>query len=167
VFQLRGSPEPIPGGYLVRGTNLKPTPKELIAALDAKLPPNWECQVSYMPDVTRTGLDKEEEGPIENVLVLLNKDFEQDPFSKVVIQVGTAVALATSFIFGVNIFANNVNVASELSDKTALGDVSGFDWINGQVFEALLPLAIVQLLHELGHFLISKKDKVRITEFRQ
>lgn len=154
-FVVRGAAEQIPGGYVVRGSNRKQTPKELIAALDTKLPSDWNAQVSYLPDITNNGLEDSEADP---VLVLLNKDFSAD--SSWILPLSAGAGALTTFLFGISAYATNQNMATEFADRNALGDFSGLDWFNGHLVEILLPLFIIQVMHELGHFLVAQQNKV-------
>jgi hypothetical protein len=163
MFIVRGTPEEIPGGYVVRGTNRKNTSKELIDALDEKLPLDWKGSVSYMRDITSSGLDQEDaSGDNEPVLILLNNDFS--PETNWIQPLSTSVAVVSTFLYGISVYASNENVAAQLAESSALGDVSAVDWFNGRLLDVLLPLLLIQVLHELGHFLVAQKDKVRMNE---
>eukprot|EP00545_Synedropsis_sp_CCMP1620_P011312 CAMPEP_0119005068 /NCGR_PEP_ID=MMETSP1176-20130426/1510_1 /TAXON_ID=265551 /ORGANISM="Synedropsis recta cf, Strain CCMP1620" /LENGTH=627 /DNA_ID=CAMNT_0006956835 /DNA_START=23 /DNA_END=1906 /DNA_ORIENTATION=+ len=161
-FVVRGTPEEVPGGYVVRGANRKKSSQELIEALDAKLPSEWNGAVSYMRDITNSGLDPESGNVLEEpVLVLLNKDFS--PETNWIQPLSTTIAAVTTFLYGIGIYATNDNVAARLEDLSSLGDISGVDWFNGRLVDVLLPLIIIQAMHELGHFLIAQKDKIDIS----
>ena len=159
LFVVRGNAEAIPGGYVVRGDSAKKAPKELIESMDKKLPPNWNAQVSLLPDITTSGLsqaDGTKSG--DPVLVLLNKDFSTE--SGWIFPISAGIAAVTTFLYGLSVYSKNENIAGQLADRNALGDFSGFDLFNGHVFDLFLPLAIIQLIHEAGHILIARKDKV-------
>lgn len=163
LFVVKGDPVVIPGGYVLRGTNCKKTPKELIETLDKNLPKDWKGQVSLMSDVTASGL-QQEAGMTRNdepVLVLLNKDFSSE--SSWIFPISTAVAAITTFLYGLSVYSKNESMATELADRSALGDPSGFDVFNGHLVEVFVPLAIIQILHELGHYLIAQNDKFDIS----
>ncbi|KAI2496536.1 hypothetical protein MHU86_17978 [Fragilaria crotonensis] len=162
VFVVRGNAEAIPGGYVVRGVNAKKSPKELIASLDKKLPLNWNAQVSLLPDITTSGFNQPEGTKNgDAVLVLLNKDFSSE--SAWIFPISAGIAAVTTFLYGLSVYSKNENIAVQLADRSALGDFSGIDVFNGHLFEVFLPLAIIQLLHEAGHFLIARKDKFDIS----
>ena len=92
------------------------------------------------------------------MLVLLNKDFSSE--SAWIFPISAGIAAVTTFLHGLSVYSKNENIAVQLADRSALGDFSGIDVFNGHLFEVVLPLAIIQLLHEAGHFLIARKDKV-------
>lgn len=159
LFVVRGAAEQIPGGYVVRGTNTMKTSKELMDALDSKLPTDWKAQVSLLPDITSSGLNQET-GTIseEPVLVLLNKDFS--PETSWILPISTTLAIITTFLYALRAYANNASMTTLLADRSALGDFSGVDIFNSHLIEVVVPLVIIQILHELGHLLIAQKDKV-------
>jgi hypothetical protein len=157
TFVPSGKPETLPGGFLIRGRSTKPSSKELLEALDAKLPSQWNCQVSLIPDFPVGGSSEISDDP---VLVLLNNDFSPTT-SRWILSFSTAAAFATAFLFGVGCYGANNNVAQHLQDLTEAGDYSGVNWFNGLLAQLLLPLAAIQGTHELGHLLIAWRDKVR------
>lgn len=163
VFSVRGEPEEIPGGYIIRGSSRKKNADDLISEIDKKVPSNWESQVSYMPDMTLEGMLGDFDVPTDQlrnpdpVLMVLNKDFSTE--SGWVFQLSSFVAITTSFYFAINAYVGNTDLASKLAESTELGDFVALDQFNGQILLILAPLAIIQIIHELGHFAISKKDQ--------
>lgn len=156
TFVLKGKPEEISGGYVIRGTNKQKSSAELIDALDAKLPTSWNGTVSYMPDMVR---EPEFGAEQENVLMLFHKDFSPQT-NEWLFRFGSASALATALLFSVGVYGSTEALTSQITDLTALGDFSGVDLFNGKVAEVLLPLAVILTSHEIGHFLIAKKDNI-------
>jgi len=160
IFAVTGKPLPIPGGFLIRGQPRKKTGKDIVEGLDEKLPVNWGAQVSYMPDFTK-------EADVENpdadpVLVLLNNDFTPE-VAWWLLSFSTAAAVVSCFLFGFGVYGGNEVVASRLADLTATGDTSAVNWFNGLLAQLLIPIAIIQVLHELGHLLVAWKEKIKIS----
>ena len=160
IFVARGKPEAIPGGYLIRGQPKKKTGKDIVEALDAKLPTNWGAQVSYMPDFT---MEPDIENPVaEPVLVLLNNDFAPET-SVWLLTLSTGAAIVSCFLFGVGVYGSNDAVTIHLTDLNAVADTSGLNWFNGLLIQVLVPIAVIQSLHELGHLLIAWKENIKTT----
>eukprot|EP00546_Thalassionema_frauenfeldii_P015437 CAMPEP_0178929998 /NCGR_PEP_ID=MMETSP0786-20121207/20968_1 /TAXON_ID=186022 /ORGANISM="Thalassionema frauenfeldii, Strain CCMP 1798" /LENGTH=636 /DNA_ID=CAMNT_0020606431 /DNA_START=29 /DNA_END=1936 /DNA_ORIENTATION=- len=163
IFVVRGQPEEIPGGYILRGTSRKEDANDLISEIDKKLPSNWKAQVSYMPDMTLEGMLGDFDVPTEQlkdpdpVLVVLNKDFSTQ--SGWIFQLSSIIAITTTLYFAVQCYAGDTDLASRLVETGNLGDFTVLDQFNGQLLLILAPLAIIQIFHELGHFAISKRDK--------
>lgn len=157
TFVPNGVPEAIPGGYVIRGRNTLRSGKELIETLDAQLPSQWNAQVSILPELE---VDEDSVMSDDSVLLLLNKDFSPIT-SRIVLSFCSAAALVTSFLFAVGCFGANDNVAQHMQDLTAAGDYSGVNWFNGQLAQVLLPLAFIQVMHELGHLLVAWRDEIK------
>lgn len=144
---------------MIRGRNVKSSGKELIEALDAKLPSQWTAQVSLMPGFTDDSNSVTDLSD-EPVLILLNKDFNPTT-SRWILSFSTAAAFASAFLFAVGCYGANDNVAQHLQDLTAVGDYSGVNWFNNLLAQLLFPLVIIQGMHELGHLSVAWRDKVR------
>jgi hypothetical protein len=158
IFVSNGKPEPIPGGYLIRGKPIKKTGQDVIEALDAKLPADWVAQVSYIPDFT---MEPDIQNPVaEPVLILLNKDFSPE-VNKWLLSLSTLAGVVTTFLFGVGVYAGNDAVTAHLNDLNAISDPSGMGWFNGMLAEVLIPIAFIQILHELGHLLVAWKENIK------
>jgi hypothetical protein len=158
IFTLNGKPIEIPGGYILSGQNRKSNGDLLIESIDQKLPTDgWNCSVSYMPDITSSSGDFFDERG--NILILYNKDFS--PSNKWLYNISTVCALTTILLFAFGIFGSNETLLSQLTESTAFGDYSGVDFLNKKVVEFILPLFVILFSHELGHFLISKKEKIQ------
>jgi hypothetical protein len=145
----------IPGGYLIAGENRKSSGGELIEGLDAKLPKNWDCTVSYMVDLSKLDSEFDEEG---NALVLLKNDFSLST-SPWFYRIATVSALATTLLFSVGVYGSNEAVLNQLTDGS-IGDFNVLDWFNGKVTDILVPLAVILASHEIGHLLVSKKENI-------
>jgi membrane-associated protease RseP (regulator of RpoE activity) len=158
TFRRNGQAEPVPGGFVIRGQNRKPSGGKLIEALDAKLPQEWSCMVSYMPDITATESDSSSNN--SNILVLLNKDFSPET-SPWFYRLASVLATVSALLFATGVYGSNDVVSKQLMDMTSLNmDLSGFEWLNGKVSEVLLPLALILGSHELGHVFVAKRDKI-------
>ena len=161
IFNPTGSPIEIPGGYLIRGENRKSTGEELIEALDAKLPSDWNCTVCFMSDIS---VGQEFDAFFGNALVLLKKDFPLAT-SAWLYRFISACALVTTLFFAVGVYGGNDAVLNQLSDATAIGDFSGLDWFNGKVAEVIVPLFMILASHEFGHYIVSKKERIETASF--
>lgn len=157
TFTPSGKPESIPGGYVIRGRNTLRSGRELIEILDSRLPTQWNAQVSILPELQ---VDEDSATSGDSVLLLLNSDFSPTT-SRILLSFSTAAALVTSFLFAVGCFGANENVAQHMQDLVAAGDYSGVNWFNGELAQVLLPLGFIQIMHELGHFLVALRDKIK------
>jgi hypothetical protein len=152
----------ISGGYVIRGRNVKKSGQELIEALDAKLPVNWSAQVSILPDFTNSG-ENEFGGASDPVLLLLKKDMSATT-SRWILSFTTAAAVVSAYVFAVGVYGGNDIVTSKLTEIVAdTGERIGLTWFNGKVLEVMLPLGIIQALHQLGHNAIAARDDMKVS----
>ena len=163
AFQVKGEPQKVPGGYLIRGTNLKATGKDFVDTIDEKLPSEFPATVSLMHDFMSTSIDDAEFGQAkesneEQVILLCKKDFSQS--NNLIGVLSTFAALTTTLIAAVESYNGNDVVTRTISEATALSDFSGLDWFNVKLLDTFLPLVAIQAVHELGHFLVAKRDNV-------
>lgn len=154
--------EAISGGYILRGKNTKQSGKELIEALDAKLPVSWSAQVSLLPDVTNLGDFGDGFGPSEPVLLLLKKDLSATT-SRWISSFTTAAAVISAYVFSVGVYGGNDVVTNRLTEMTELSDFSELTRFNGSVLEVLIPLGIIQALHQLAQYAVAAKDDIKIS----
>ena len=127
-FIPNGRPEKIPGGYIIRGRkgrskntgNEALSGMECINAIDQKLPLNWNCSVSLMPDITdltAAGLGIEENEDTMNannkILILLRKDFSPN-INENFFRLTTLLAIISILLFSVAIYGSNDIFANEL-----------------------------------------------------
>lgn len=157
TFVPSRAPEMIPGGYAIRGRNTLRSGTELIEILDSKLPAQWTAQVSLLPELE---VDEDSAIDADSVLLLLDNDFAPTT-SRILLSFSTATALITTFLFAVGCFGANVNVAQHMQELTEAGDYSGVNWFNGELAQVLLPLGFIQVMHELGHLLVARRDKFK------
>jgi hypothetical protein len=156
TFVSNCQPMKIPGGYAIPGQNRKQSAEELLKSLDSRVPNDWDCSVCYIPDITASGDEIINERG--NMLILFKNDFLLS--NAWLYNISTVCALTTTLFFAFGIFGSNDAILSQLSDATSLGDYSGVDLLNTKVAEFVLPLFAILMSHELGHFLVSKKEKI-------
>lgn len=154
IFSL-SAVTPISGGYVLRGENLLTNSTALLNSIDTKVPQNWDCQVSFVPDFTPEGLEIDGLNP-SPVLVLLKKNMSTTT-SPFLLGTTSCVALVTTFLFCFGVYGSNDLVTSRLGAE----DMSGIDWFNGKVVELLVPLALIQFSRGLAEFTVAKKDAIQ------
>jgi len=164
-----GGTEDIPGGYIIRGSlkNKDMTGQELIDTLDSKVLSSLQdknFQLCYVNDFTRDAIEAEVEGlgDSDPILLLVKKRFVHCK-SPLIRNTSTSIALISLLLFGIGCFAGNDNIASHLNDLNAVGDTSGVGWFNGKLSELIGPLLVITGMHEVGHYLIVAKDKMKVS----
>lgn len=179
TFRRTGKPKPIPGGYIIEGTNSMNDGSELVKALDEKLQtraPKWDekFQFCYMRDFTRLrenqgnnvvsdimGVNSLEDLFLgEPALVVLSKDMSPTA-SRWFLSFISSLSLSLALLFGLGTYGSNEFLTKKLEEMNAMGDYSGLGELNEQLLMFLGPLALIQALHELGHLAIGWKDKIK------
>lgn len=154
----------IPGGFFLRGTpnaKLADKPDALLRAIDERLPGDWPCQVSVVEDFTASL-----RGDTDNLsapgLLLLRKDMSPQP-RPVLRGLSSLSALTTAFLFSLGVYGGNKLAMARLEEKSPTGDFVGFEWFTDRTFEVLLPILVIQAVHELGHWAVAQRDGLKVT----
>eukprot|EP00977_Amphora_coffeiformis_P002534 scaffold473_cov156-Amphora_coffeaeformis.AAC.16 len=162
TFVVTGK-EAIPGGFLIRGTpnsKLADKPDALLQAIDDRLPAQWSCQVSCVEDFTAS-MRGETDGLNRPALLLFKKDMS--PESRPVLRtLSNLSALTTAFLFSVGVYGGNKLAMARLEEKSPSGDFIGFEWFTDKTLEVLLPILLIQAVHEFGHWAIAQRDGLKV-----
>jgi hypothetical protein len=163
TFMAIEKPIKVSGGYLIRGKNKRKEASELLDAIDKKLTKEsleWteKFQLNYV-EITAEPNSAEF---IEDALLLTPNNFPVlAPF--VISGLTTAIALFSSFVYGIDTFSGNQVVMEKLkeaSERSAGGLSIDITWFNEMLVPLLLVLGSAQGLHELGHYLVAWSNKV-------
>eukprot|EP00970_Alexandrium_tamarense_P017057 scaffold8103_cov166-Alexandrium_tamarense.AAC.3 len=166
TFMAIEKPIKVSGGYLIRGKNKRKEASELLDAIDKKLTkesPEWteKFQLNYV-EITAEPNSAEF---IEDALLLTPNNFPVlAPF--VISGLTTAIALFSSFVYGIDTFSGNQVVMEKLkeaSERSAGGLSIDITWFNEMLVPLLLVLGSAQGLHELGHYLVAWSNKIKLT----
>jgi hypothetical protein len=169
IFQQSGKPEPISGGFLVRGkmaTNLKNDGDKLIEMLDEKIdeliPKEWseKYQVSYMTDPTPQMLVSDD---LNGAPVLVVHSRDMSPSTSNLLSSGvSAVSVFLTFVFAISIFGQNDVIMQRLSSTQGQAGID-LTWFNQLVTPFLIAIGITQASHEVAHLVVAKKEGFKIT----
>ena len=168
MFQQSGKPEPISGGYLVRGKmapKLKDDGDKLIAMLDAEMDsiaPAWneKYQVSYMTDPTPKML---EDNDLNGAAVLVIHSRDMSPSASTLLNLSTtAFSIFFAFIFAIGTFATNEVVMDRLSAANGAADYD-LTWFNQLITPFMISIGVIQASHEAAHWAVAKKEGFEIT----
>lgn len=159
TFVSNCKPINIPGGYAIPGQNRKRNTEDLLHSLDSSVPNAWDCTVSCIPNLLTS--DDEDMSERGNMLILFKDEFL--PSNRWLYNMSTICALATTLSFAFETFGSDGAVLSQLGDFTSLGEYSGSGLLDIKVVELVLPLFVILLSHELGHYYVSRKEKIEIT----
>lgn len=169
TFQQSGGPEPIPGGYIIRGkmaSKLKDDGDKLIELLDKEIEglvePEWneKFQVSYMTDPTPQMLmDDDLNGA--PVLVVHSRDMSPS-VSTLLTTAVSSLSLFLSFVFAISLFGQNDVVMQRLQAAQNANDYD-LTWFNQLITPFLVSIGVTQIAHETAHYVVAKKEGFKIT----
>jgi len=172
AFNPVSKPEPIPGGYILRGSILTETATEMINTIDAKLADtSLSDRVSYylIRDPTPEMFNDYTDLWGKPVLFLTSKDISSKR-NRWFLAVLTGAALVTTNIWCYDTLLAN-NAAFDAVRASSIGDVTGSKEDLEAAIALLTPnVAIMsagllgsQVVHELGHAFVAWKDKFKIS----
>lgn len=189
TFNPKSKPEKIPGGFVIRGTNKFETGEALIDALDKRF--EQYCSSLAYTNISETPLDADEEvrrraslrdrvqmfyckDPTpeamedmtelfgESVLVLLGKDFSPAK-SNQGIKITSVVLTVLSYIaFSIGCFGATESVVQGIHATALSPSDHDLVWFNSLLLPLVGSLAFIQVVHELGHLLVSWQGKVSV-----
>ena len=187
AFTVQGEPIKIDGGYLLVGRNVKENGQDCVEAIQKSLPRGFPATVSLQKDFRSVDVNQDAsvgdifqndniswDGLMNSVgeqmdregeaLLLLRKDFT--PGNSVVGTLAFLAAITTTFITAIDSYGANESVSRILNDALALDDYGGLDWFNTKLLTTFVPLLVITAVHELGHFVVAKRDNVSICTCR-
>ena len=169
TFQQSGKPEPISGGFLIRGMmapKLKNDGDLLIQLLDEKIdeliPQAWseKYQVSYMTDPTPQMLVADD---MNGAAVLVVHSRDMSPSASTLLNTGVSVvSIFLTTVFAISIFGHNDVVMQRLNDAQGQSDYD-LSWFNSLVTPFLFAIGFTQASHELAHLAVAKTQGFKIT----
>lgn len=189
TFNPKSKPEKIPGGFVIRGTNKFETGEALIDALDKRyeqycsslafnnnsgttLDADEEIrrraslrdrvEIFYCKDPTPEAMEDMTELFGESVLVLLGKDFSPAK-SNQGIKIASFVLTVLSYItFSIGCFGATDSVVQGVHATALSPSDHDLVWFNNLLFPLVGSLVFIQVVHELGHLLVSWEGKVSV-----
>jgi len=163
TFMLGGSPEKIPGGYLLRGNNQHKSGTELVQALDAKIgssAPEWnqKFQASFIVDPTRTNVESNSVDG-DPVLIITSSDFAPTT-NRILLSIISSASLFLTFLFSIAAFGSTDAVMKRVMEANQLGNYDTA-WFNYLLLPLVGSIGLIQIMHESGHFFFAWKDKFK------
>jgi len=165
TFSPKSKPEKIPGGYLIRGTNVMSSNEKMISSVQEQLDNNSNLSDKIQFHYLRDPYPGEEE-PVEfediwgePVMLVLAKDVSPER-NQFVATLTTLISLACIGIFSVEAFSATPDVMSHLQASYDSGD-SDLSWLTPRVIPIFFYFLATQLAHEIGHQLFALKGKFK------
>merc|ERR1712194_485665 len=172
IFIPSSRPEEIPGGYIIRGKlknedemlgddMINKNSSELEKKFQANTLLSKKYQYYYIKDPTPDALADMDEIFGSPVLFLGSNDVTPTT-SPLLLSLISLASLFLIVIFCLGTFANNDNVTQRLAEMNAIGDFND-DWLNNLLLPLLFGVGFSQVLHEFGHYVVSKQNNFKIS----
>ena len=171
-FSTTSKPEPVAGGYVIRGNARTENGDDLVAAIDKQLERsslNDKLTVLYTNDFTIFSdpeafetYDPSEATPI---LYITGPNIVREP-RRIALSIVSAFGLASSWYLSIYPFLLNPAIAKRVEDELSLADMGStpnLDWLSELSVPLFLTFVSIQLLHEAGHQIVSSANKVKLT----
>ena len=172
-FAARAKPEPVEGGYIIRGSIKKKDidGNTLIEAIEKELEKTSlgeKMTVLYLPDFTIFADEEFTENPMfdpseqDPILFVTGPDICREP-RPLALSAVSAAGLATSWYLSIYPFLLNPAIAKRVDEDLALVDsgmTPDLSWLTELSVPLFLTFVGIQLAHELGHSAVAAAKKV-------
>lgn len=169
VWMMTGPPEKVPGGFIIRGNPKFETGKELIEAIDKNLEKSRlkeQLSIFYVFDPTPVTKEQIEGGEERSpVLFVTSSNVARDP-APIQRSLISAVAFGTIWYNALLPFLLNDKIMKLADEQLALADASmsaNLDFLNDMSFPLFVATIVIQLSHELSHFVAAQANGLKIT----
>jgi hypothetical protein len=157
-FAATSKPEPVEGGYVIRGTNKLENGDLLIEAIDkllAKTSLGEKMTVLYTNDFTIFGKENLEEIDFdeEPILYITGPDVVREP-RRILLSVVSALGIASAWYLSIYPFLLNPALSQRVEQDLALVDASmspDLSWLTDLSIPLFYTFFGIQLLHDFAH----------------
>ena len=157
-FSATSKPEPVEGGYVIRGTNKLENGDLLIEAIDkllAKSSLGKKMTVLYTSDFTIFGKENLEEIDFEEaaILYVTGPDVVREP-RRILLSVVSALGIASAWYLSIYPFLLNPALSQRVEQDLALVDASmspDLSWLTDLSIPLFYTFFGIQLLHDFAH----------------
>jgi hypothetical protein len=162
-FLSSSKPEPVEGGYIIRGTNKNENGDVLIDAIDkllAKSSLGEKMTVFYTNDFTIFGSENAEDIDFDEapILYITGPDVVRKPL-RVLLSIVSALGISTSWYLSVYPFLLNPALSQRVEQDLALVDANmapDLSWLTDLSIPLFYTFFGIQLLHDFAHQAVAK-----------
>jgi len=169
-FQASSKPEPVSGGYIIRGSTKFATGDEFIAKLDQVLERSSlkdKMTVLYAQDFSSLAEDNDDFNPFEAeapILYVVAPEICREP-RPVQLSIVSGLGLATSWYLSIFPFLLNPVIATRVDEQLALADASmtpDLAFLTDLSLPLFTTFVGIQLVHEMAHLVAAGANNVRV-----
>eukprot|EP00984_Skeletonema_dohrnii_P037276 scaffold39173_cov133-Skeletonema_dohrnii-CCMP3373.AAC.2 len=169
-FIPSSQPMPVPGGYIVRGTNKCSSGGELIDKLDKRVATDARLREKITFFLLKDPFPDPEDGLVDpfnwpQVLFIAGQNVARDP--EVILRtIITALGIATTWYGSIYPFLSNsklLDKANEAMDLSDAGMPVDMSWLSDMSIPLFLTFIALQLVHEVAHLAVANSKKFEIS----
>jgi len=168
LFSPSGKPEPVPGGFIIRGTNQFDSGQELIDAIDSAIANSRvkeQLLVNYVGDPTPVTDEQMLASERNPVLFVTSTDVTLER-NRFLLAGVTSLAIGTSWYTSLYPFLLNPTLLKSSEEQLNLAN-AGMEYDLGFLTDIAVPLFAsfmgVQVAHEAAHWVVASAKKMEIT----
>jgi hypothetical protein len=162
-FLPNSKPEPVEGGYIIRGTNNNENGDALIEAIDKQLAKSSlgeKMTVLFTNDFTIFGTENVEDIDFEEapILYVTGPDVVREP-RQILLSVVSAVGIASAWYLSIYPFLLNPALSQRVEQDMALVDASmapDLSWLTDLSIPLFYTFFGIQLLHDFAHLAVAQ-----------
>jgi hypothetical protein len=164
-FQLSSKPEPVAGGYIIRGLNKAADGNALIEAIDTQLAKSSlgdKMTVLYANDFTIFVNENADEidllDDLASILYVTGPDIVRPP-RRILLSAVSALGIATSWYLSIYPFLLNPALSQRVEQDLALVDANmspDLSWLTDLSIPLFYTFFGIQLLHDIAHTVVAK-----------
>ena len=172
-FVSTGKPEPVLGGYVIRGNHKYENGDDLIAAIDKKIEATSlgdKMTVLYCSDFTVFAKAEEEDIDLDTllndqppILYVTGPDICRER-KRLALSAASAFGLATTWYLAIYPFLLNPTLSKKIEEQLGLAEAGmpyDLDWLTELSVPLFVTFIGIQLSHELAHRLVAGLYNVR------
>ena len=170
-FLASSKPEPVEGGYIIRGTNKAKDGDALIEAIDKQLSKTSlgeKMTVLFVNDFTIFANEEEMEmfdfDDPASILYITGPDIVREP-RRVLLSIVSALGIATSWYLSLYPFLLNPTLSQRVEQDIALVDANmapDLSWLTDLSLPLFYTFFGIQLLHDFGHRAVASSYGVSV-----
>jgi membrane-associated protease RseP (regulator of RpoE activity) len=173
-FSSTSKPEPVAGGFVIRGINKAENGDELIEAIDKQLTkyPNLADKLSvlYTNDFTvfaSTEVESDEFNfdDVEPILYVTGPNIVREP-RRVLLSLTSALGIASSWYLSLYPFLLNPALSKRVDEQLALADANmtpDLTWLTDLSLPLFTTFVSIQLIHEIAHRAVAAFYDIKVS----
>uniref|UniRef100_A0A7S1BMQ9 Uncharacterized protein n=1 Tax=Corethron hystrix TaxID=216773 RepID=A0A7S1BMQ9_9STRA len=164
VFNQISKPEPVPGGFIVRGNNRMSSNDAMMTALTESLRNSRfheELAVFYIDDPSPRDENMIEMGETNAPVLLVAKAPVAPRNNQAALALVSALGLLSAWVYSIGTFGYNDQVTQRIQEQQAANDLN-LDWFLQLPVPAFVGILAITASNEIAQFIVAKAEKFKL-----